>query len=131
MVDHNTLISWETVHKISHSWVDMLIFYVFFFGGGGGSCMWSDAISRWIHQSNSIKFCANLKKSSMETLGMIRQACMSMSHTRVFELHALLRANRTSIEGDQLTGRPISSTTPDTMARLINRYNKTFFHNYV
>jgi hypothetical protein len=47
------------VYKISLSWVDML----------------------------SIKFCANLGKSEMEILAMIRQAFReeSMSHTRVFE----------------------------------------------
>jgi hypothetical protein len=50
---------------------------------------------------------------------MIRQAFgeESMSHTQVFEWHARFRAGRTSID-DQHTGRLISSTTPDTVAKL-------------
>jgi hypothetical protein len=51
---------------------------------------------------------------------MIRQAFReeSMSRTRVFEWHARFRVNRTSIEDDQQTGRPISSTTLDAIAQL-------------
>jgi hypothetical protein len=38
------------------------------------SCIWADAISRWIQQRNSTKFCATLGKSVTETLPMIKQA---------------------------------------------------------
>jgi hypothetical protein len=41
-----------------------------------------------------------------------------MSHTWVFEWHAQFRAGWTSIEDDQHTGRSISCTTPDTVAKL-------------
>jgi hypothetical protein len=51
---------------------------------------------------------------------MIRQEFgeQSMSPTRVFERHAQFRAGWTSIEGDQHRDRPISCTTPDTVAKL-------------
>jgi hypothetical protein len=38
------------------------------------SRIWSDAISRWMRQGNSISFCANLGKSAKDTLAMIIQA---------------------------------------------------------
>jgi hypothetical protein len=43
MVDYNTSISWESVYKISHSWVDVLIFMYFYLE----SCIWPDAIYDW------------------------------------------------------------------------------------
>jgi hypothetical protein len=50
------------VYNLSHNWVDVLIFYI-----------WPYATSQWIQQRNSIKFCATLGKSVMETPVMIRQ----------------------------------------------------------
>jgi hypothetical protein len=40
-VDDSTIISWESVYKISYSWVDMLMFYVLFYLE---SCIWPDVI---------------------------------------------------------------------------------------
>jgi hypothetical protein len=41
MVDDCTNISWELVHEVSRSWVDVLILYVLLFG----VIIWPDAIS--------------------------------------------------------------------------------------
>jgi hypothetical protein len=67
------------------------------------SCIWPDKISWCIRQSNSIKFCANLRKKLYETLAMIRQASEeeSMSRTRVFERHAWFRADRNGKTGEE------------------------------
>jgi hypothetical protein len=43
------------VYKISRSWVDVLILISFYFE----SCIWPDAISPWIRQSNRIKLVMN------------------------------------------------------------------------
>jgi hypothetical protein len=59
MVEDSTSIFWESVHKTSRSWVDVLIFYILLF----------------------------VVVYVTETLTMIRQAFgdESMSHTQVFE----------------------------------------------
>jgi hypothetical protein len=60
------------------------------------SCIWPDAISWLIRQTNSVRFCANLGKSETESLAVITQAFgeESMSRTQVFKLHARFRADR-------------------------------------
>jgi hypothetical protein len=62
-------------YKIPRSWVDVSISYVLLFG--------VDVISPWIKQRNSLKFCATLRKSVMETMAIIRQVFKekSMSHS--------------------------------------------------
>jgi hypothetical protein len=71
-------------------------------------------------QQVCIRFGENLTKSVMKTMAVIRHAFReeSMGHTGAFEWHARFRAGQTFIEDDRHTGRPISSTTPDTVANL-------------
>jgi hypothetical protein len=68
VVDDSTGISWESVYTISLSWVDVLIVFTSFCLE---SCIRPDAISRWIRQRNSSRFCVNLGKSVTETLAMV------------------------------------------------------------
>jgi hypothetical protein len=81
-----TYLGSHCLYKISRSWVDMLIFMSFYLE----SCIWPDAILRWIWQRVCIKFCANLGKSAV-----IRQVFEeeNMSCTWVFEWHAWFRVD--------------------------------------
>jgi hypothetical protein len=92
----------------------------------------------WIHASGLTRFhnrsdkgtASNFvqlsDKSAMETLAVIRQAFEeeSMSHTWVFEWCDQFRASPTSTEDDQCTGRPISSTVPNIVAKLNGSFMK-------
>ena len=70
-------------------------------------------------QQVCIRFCANLGKSATEILEMIQQGLrdQSLNRTQVFQWHARFKAGRTSVD-DEHTGRPTSSTTPETVARI-------------
>jgi hypothetical protein len=51
---------------------------------------------------------------------MIQQAFgdQILSRTHVFQWHAQFKTGRTSVDGDEHTGRPTSGTTPETIARI-------------
>ena len=67
-----------------------------------------------------IKFCVNLGKSATETLKMIQQGFgdQSLSRSQVFQWHTRFKTGRTSVDDDELTGRPTSCTNPETVARI-------------
>jgi transposase len=56
----------------------------------------------------------------METLTLIHQAFgdQILSRMQVFEWHARFRSGHTSVDGDTHTVRPMSCTTPETVARI-------------
>jgi hypothetical protein len=71
MVDYGATISWESVYKILHIWVDMSS-YIHLFGVVYlASCNF--VMDPTKEQRVCIKFCENLVKSAMETLAIIRQ----------------------------------------------------------
>ena len=51
---------------------------------------------------------------------MIQQAFgdQNLSRVQVFQWHAQFKTIRTSVDNDEHTGRPISCTTPETVARI-------------
>jgi len=62
----------------------------------------------------NIKFCVKLGKSGAETFKMIRCAYgnEALSRARCFEWHASFKRGRTSLEDDERSGRPCTSSTP-------------------
>jgi len=76
-----------------------------------------------LEQRANIKFCVNLGKSGAETFQMIRRTYgnEAMSRARCFEWHA--RFKRTSLEDDERSGRPSTSSAPknvETIRRLVH-----------
>jgi hypothetical protein len=91
-MDDSVSVSWELVYKISCNWRKCWSSTSFYLE----SCIWPDAISRWIRQRVCIKFYANIGESSPETLPMIIQAFgeESVRRTRKIEWHTRFRADR-------------------------------------
>jgi len=78
-----------------------------------------------LKQRANIKFCVKLGKSGAETSEMIQRAYRNeaMSRARCFEWHASFKRGRTSLEDDERSGRPSTSSTPknvETIRRLVH-----------
>jgi hypothetical protein len=67
-----------------------------------------------------IKVCASIGKTATEALTVIQQAFgyQILSCMQVFQWHALFETGHTSVDYDEHTGRPISCTTPETVAQI-------------
>jgi len=67
-----------------------------------------------LEQRPNIKFCVKLSTSGAETFGMIRHVygTEAMSRARCFEWLASFKRGRTSLEDDERSGRPSTSSTP-------------------
>ena len=66
-----------------------------------------------LEQRANIKFSVELGKSAMETLEMLRKAYdkEAMSRARCFEWHSHFMSGRTSLNNDERSGRPSTSST--------------------
>ena len=67
-----------------------------------------------LEQRANIKFSVKLGKSGAETFEMIRRAYgnETMCRATCFELHARFKRGRRSLEDDESSGRPSTSSTP-------------------
>ena len=67
-----------------------------------------------LEQRANINFCVKLGKSGAETFEMIRRAYRreAMSRAKCFEWHARFKRGRTSLEDDERSRRPSTSSTP-------------------
>jgi len=88
-----------------------------------------------LQQRAKIKFCAKLGKSGAETFQMIRRAYgnEAMSCARCFEWHACFKRGRTSLEDDERSGRPSTSSTPknvETIWRLVHEDRRRTINPY-
>jgi len=78
-----------------------------------------------LEQRANVKFYVKLDKSGAETFEMIRRAYgnEAMSRARCLEWHARLKRSRTSLEDDERSGRPSTSSAPknvETIRRLVH-----------
>ena len=85
-----------------------------------------------MEQRANIKFCMKLGKSEAETFEMIRHAYgnEAMSRARCFEWHAHFKRGRTSLEDDERSGRPSTSSMPknvETIQRLVHEDRQRTF----
>ena len=67
-----------------------------------------------LEQRANIKFCVKLGKSGAETFEMIRRAYgnEAMCPATCFEWHMRFKRGRTSLEDDERSGQPSTSSTP-------------------
>jgi hypothetical protein len=74
-----------------------------------------------LEQRENFKFYVKLGKSEAETFEMIQRAYgnEAMSRTRCFEWHAFFKRGRTSLEDDERSGRPSTSSTPTNVVTIL------------
>jgi len=67
-----------------------------------------------------IKFCFDLKKTAAETHRMLQQAFRdnAMSQSKIFVWYKRIKDGRTSVEDDERSGRPSTSTAPENIAKV-------------
>jgi transposase len=87
-----------------------------------------------LEQRANTKFCAKLGKSGAETFQMIRRAYgnEAMSRVMCFEWHTCFKRGRTSLEDDESSGRPATSSTPknvETIRRLAHEDRRRTIKN--
>jgi hypothetical protein len=76
-------------------------------------------------QRACIKFCFKLGKTATECYEMLKTAFgeQAMGRSQTFQWFSRFKAGRTSIDDDERSGRPVSSSTPETfpILRVIQR----------
>ena len=66
-------------------------------------------------QSACIKFCLKLGKTATECYEMLKTAFgeQAMGRSQTFQWFSRFKAGRTSIDDNERSGRPVSSSTPE------------------
>ena len=71
-------------------------------------------------QRTCIKFCFNLIETAAETHRMLQKAFgdNAMSQSKTFLWYKRFKDGRTSVDDDECSGRPSTSTTPENIANV-------------
>lgn len=71
-------------------------------------------------QRACIKFCFKLGKTATECYEMLKTAFgeQAMGHSQTFQWFSRFKAGRTSIDDDERSGQPVSSSTPEMIERV-------------
>jgi len=71
-------------------------------------------------QGVCIKFCFKLGKTATEYYEMLKTAFgeQAMGRSQTFQWFSRFKAGRTSIDDDERSGRPVSSSTPEMIERV-------------
>jgi len=71
-------------------------------------------------QRTCIKFCFKLRKTATECYEMLKTAFgkQAMGRSQTFQWFSPFKAGRTSIDDDERSGRPVSSSTPEMIERV-------------
>jgi len=83
-------------------------------------------------QSTSIEFCFKIGKTSRDCYEILKTAFgeLAVGRFQTFQLFSLFKAGRTSIDDDESSGRPVSSSTPEmseSLRQIIREYRRLIF----